>query len=328
MLVMAIVVLITLAASGCFQLFAPSDGEDGETVDPPPCEPPRVPAPPPPEPGDNDGEKAGDEEDEDQGRNELPPLDDLEEDISAVLRDAEGTYGIYFRFLTDDEHAEFDVRADEPFYAASCYKVPLVLYLFERAEAGDLDLDEKMMYKEDHRRSGAGILKEEEPGESYSLRYLASLSIIHSDNSASHMLLDRLGRPDFQSYQEERGAEEVCMQENVASPRDVGFFLADVLARARDDEGEYGEILEWLLDAYPRDRIPGGLPGDVPVASKTGTWPGTINDAAIVLAEDHPYLLVVMSEDVPDYEEGITTIQKIAEHTHEWVKETAPGDDE
>ncbi len=315
LVILAVALLFaSIASAGCLDLFRPASDETEEPTEPPPDDHLRVPPLPPDEPREDDEDDA------------LVPVEALESEIMDILDRAEGVYGIYFRLLDAEGQAELGIRADQPFYAASCYKVALALDLYDRSEAGEIDLNEQMVYQEEHRKSGAGILKHEDPGDAYSLRHLASLSLVHSDNAASHMLLDRLGRTEFENYQLERGAEQVCMQDNVASPRDVSLFLTDALDRSQEKPEPFSEILIWLKEAYPRDRIPAGIPDDVPVASKTGTWPGTYNDAAVVLADDNPFLLIVMSEEVPNYDEGMVTIAQIAEATYQWVDEVLPAD--
>lgn len=176
---------------------------------------------------------------------------------------------------------EIAIRAGERFYAASCYKVPLELYLYEEALDGQVDLEEKLVYTEDYYQGGAGILKDEEPGSSYDLRYLASLAIIDSDNIAAHMLIDRPGRAPIEQYQRDLGAEGVDLRRNLASPRDVALVLERLLILTGQHPDHFGEILAWMEVSYPRNRIPLGLPDSVRVANKTGTWQGVFNDAAL-----------------------------------------------
>ncbi len=235
----------------------------------------------------------------------------MEEQVREIINCSPGDYGVYVRLLGTD--IELAIEADRAFFAASCYKIPLVLCLYERALDAEIDLSEPLHYSEEDFAPGAGLLKEEKPGSFYSLRYLASLAIIHSDNTAAHMLLRRLGYDEFKKYQADQGATSVPADINLASPRDVALFLMRLLTLNQQHPEHFGDILTWMEEARPRDRIPAGLPDHVRVANKTGTWPGTFNDAALVFSEDSVTVLVVMSEGVPSYDEGMSTIMKIAE---------------
>lgn len=240
--------------------------------------------------------------------------EELQREVEHITGEAIGIYGVYFKYRPPDLDAELTVKveSDRAFYVASCYKLPLVLHLYEEAAAGRVELAERMIYAEEHFATGAGLLQKEEFGGSYDLEYLAHLAIVHSDNAASRMLLDRLGRSEFQAYQEGIGARESSMRDMLASPRDLGLFLHRARVQAETDPHHYGVIITWMTQAQPRDRIPRAVPTGVPVASKTGTWPGTMNDAAIILLEDAEALLVVMSEGVPSYEDSMTVITDIA----------------
>ncbi len=242
-------------------------------------------------------------------------LNHLEDELHDIVEDSEGQYGIHVQILNANMSRTIQIRAGEPFFAASLYKIPLVLQLYEKALSESIDLDTEIVYKEEYFATGAGILKEEEPGSSYDLRYLSALSIIHSDNIAANMLRKELGLAALQNYQEDLGAEEVCVYENLASPHDIGLFLDHLLKLTEEHPDLFTEIIDWMKEAYPRDRIPAGIPNEVSVASKTGTWPGTetYNDAALIFCNDGTVIsLVVMSEDVPIYSEGMTTIADIA----------------
>ncbi len=240
-----------------------------------------------------------------------PPsrLGGLKERLDEILASVEGRYGVYFRVL--DAAEEIAIQADRPFYAASCYKVPLVLYLYEKALTGELNLEEEMVYTRDFYTGGAGILKDKEPGSAYSLRQLASMAIIDSDNIAARMLMSRLGRDNVGQYHRGLGAAAVDLDANLASPRDVALALEHLLTLVGERPDHFGEILAWMEVSYPRDRIPRGLPEGVRVANKTGTWYGVFNDAALIFLEGTVSVLVVMSEEVPTYGDGIATIASI-----------------
>ena len=235
----------------------------------------------------------------------------IEERIQEIINRSAGHYGVYVHLLGTD--LEVAIEADQVFFAASCYKIPLVLYLYEQALAAEIDLSEQLRYTEDDVTPGAGILKDKPPGSDHPLSYLASLAIIHSDNTAAHMLMRRLGRHAFKRYQADLGATSVPADRNLASPRDVGLFLMRLIQLNDEHPEHFNDILSWMKEAQPRDRIPAGIPGHVQVASKTGTWPGTLNDAALIFSGDSIMVLVVMSEELPNYEQGMTTIAKIAE---------------
>jgi len=76
---------------------------------------------------------------------------------------------------------------------ASTYKVPVMVEVFRRADAGDLSLDETLPFTEDVRRLGSGVMRDLSLGLALSIRDLVMLMVIVSDNTATRLLLDRVG---------------------------------------------------------------------------------------------------------------------------------------
>ena len=78
---------------------------------------------------------------------------------------------------------EIGRSAERSMPTASVFKLPLLVEVFRQAENGDLDLDQRV------------ILRDFAPGLQPSLRDLAMMIVIVSDNSATNLLLDRVGGP-------------------------------------------------------------------------------------------------------------------------------------
>jgi beta-lactamase class A len=85
------------------------------------------------------------------------------------------------------------VDADRPMPTASTYKVPVMIEVFRQEAAGTLSLDETIEYTEDTRRLGSGVMRDLLPGTTWSTRDLVMLMVIVSDNTATRMLLERVG---------------------------------------------------------------------------------------------------------------------------------------
>ena len=78
---------------------------------------------------------------------------------------------------------------------ASVFKLPVLVEVFRQAVAGVLDLDERVTLRAEDVVMGSGILRDFGPGLQPSLRDLAMMMIIVSDNGATNLLLDRVGGP-------------------------------------------------------------------------------------------------------------------------------------
>jgi len=88
---------------------------------------------------------------------------------------------------------EIAVRADEPVNTVSVIKVPIMVLAYRDAEAGRLDLDERHVIAAEEMRRGTGILQSFAVGLNPTWRDLVTQMIITSDNTATDVLIARLG---------------------------------------------------------------------------------------------------------------------------------------
>lgn len=103
-----------------------------------------------------------------------------------------GRAGVAVRHVDSGVGAAID--ADTPYPMASTYKVPILVEMMARVEAGDLTLDTEIELRPSDQHIGSGLLQDLwAPGLTLSLRNLATMMIILSDNSATDMIIDRLG---------------------------------------------------------------------------------------------------------------------------------------
>jgi len=120
------------------------------------------------------------------------------------------------------------VGADDPVAIASVFKVLVLVALHRSADAGTLDLADRMKVTSDRTTGVAGLGAMHDEAE-LSLRDLALLMITISDNAAADALLDAVG------FEAVRRAIDDCgltATEVVASCRDQYDALVDDLARA------------------------------------------------------------------------------------------------
>jgi beta-lactamase class A len=92
-----------------------------------------------------------------------------------------------------DGDAEAGLRADEPVVTASVFKIPVALELARRAADGDLDLTERVRVGAGDRTIGPTGLSRMSDEVELSLRDLAHLMMTISDNTATDVLMRRLG---------------------------------------------------------------------------------------------------------------------------------------
>lgn len=103
--------------------------------------------------------------------------------------------GFAFADLRSGERVAF--RGEEAFPTASAFKVFVLAELFRAAEAGDCALDERVELTEAGKCIGSGVMALMDGGLRPTLKDLATLMIIISDNTATDLLMARLGKENI-----------------------------------------------------------------------------------------------------------------------------------
>ncbi len=128
-----------------------------------------------------------------------PPLAVAKPSWAEALRDQlaklesryPGKFGVYVKVFGDGE--SLSVRAGEPWYIASGVKVPIALEVFRRIDSGEMRLDDMIELGDDDFVDGAGETNSRVPGSLVAVEYLLEQMLIHSDNTASDLLIRRVG---------------------------------------------------------------------------------------------------------------------------------------
>src|SRR5688500_309292 len=102
-----------------------------------------------------------------------------------------GTGGLVATHLGSGE--EIRVNPDLETTTASTIKVPILIELFRRVEAGTLSLTDRLRVTPEVQVRGSGVLRDLSLWLDLPVRDVATLMIVISDNVATNMLIDLLG---------------------------------------------------------------------------------------------------------------------------------------
>ncbi len=107
--------------------------------------------------------------------------------------DAPGSLGlgVYVRDLASG--AELSFQADQSWYLASTVKVPVAVAVLRGVARGAFQLDQPITLRAADYVDGAGMTNSHAAGAALPIRYLLEQMIIHSDNTASDMLIGLVG---------------------------------------------------------------------------------------------------------------------------------------
>lgn len=227
-----------------------------------------------------------------------------------LQRLADGFDGVAGLHIVDRTSGDrFDVRGDWVFPQASAIKVLILLELFRRAESEPALRRERVELTAANRTAGSGVLQVlTDGGSALSLEDHAIYMILHSDNTSTNVLIDRLGMDAINALAVSLGATETRLQrrmidplasasgrENIATPRDAARVMERLAAcdvpMSRTACERVGEILA-LPKGGPTRRA---VPSNVPVAFKPGGITGVATTWAIVVLPGREYVLAVMT---------------------------------
>ena len=231
----------------------------------------------------------------------------LQAELTSIVEEYEGVAGVHVLDLTSGDR--FTVRDELVFPQASAIKVPILVELFRRAESEPGLLQKRIELTDEVRTGGSGVLQVlTDGGSALSLEDYAIYMILHSDNTATNVLIDELGMDAINDLSASLGAPNTLLQrkmirpeesargnENLSTPRDA----ANIMERIAEcdlplSEGACQRVLEIL--AIPKGgpiRTP--VPNSIPIAFKPGGITGVATVWAIVDVPDRPYVITVMS---------------------------------
>lgn len=206
------------------------------------------------------------------------------------------------------------VRNTERFPMGSVYKFPIALTVLRRVDLGMLSLDQEVTIPPKEFAPGWSPLREHAHGQPIVLPLgdLLMHMVSISDNTASDAILKLLGGPvSVTTRLAELGASnvrvdrsETQMAADLRKPDGPATYARD--ARDTSTPDAMAELLvtfwnrrdglspsshDLLVDLMTRaktgaQRIKAGVPAGATVAHKTGSMPGTANDAAIITSLD------------------------------------------
>lgn len=257
------------------------------------------------------------------GRRELEPA------IADLAGRFSGELGFAARNLATGEEVLF--APDRILPTASVIKLGILAEVFRLRRAGELGLDDRLEVRAADITLGSGVLKTLSPGLRPTVHDLATLMVVVSDNTATNMLVDRVGGVDaVNRTTRDYGFSTIVLHNRIdfdvigddvrrlgeGSPRELARFM-ELLIRGEmvspEDSRAMLAILsrqQYLdqtlrfLDFNPyADEL--RMEQNLGIASKTGFMPGTRADAgALFLPGDVAIAYCALTERSSDLSMG------------------------
>jgi beta-lactamase class A len=175
--------------------------------------------------------------------------DAFEEALGDYFSDLSGDIGVAVQDI--ETGRTFGYNAAEIFPTASTLKVPLIYVLYRLADAGEIDLTERVTLTYANRVPGSGVLQHMDEGLQPTLRDLAELMIIVSDNWATDLLWNRLTKETVNATLAEIGMTQTSLPYTI---REIFSTLAEADPAA--PETTYDVLRTFLKDYDPKPDNP------------------------------------------------------------------------
>lgn len=251
--------------------------------------------------------------------------------IEGLISKLNGEVGVVVKNVKTGEIIMFN--EDMVFPSASIIKLPIIWELFRKIESKDISLDNEVALQECSKVGGFGILKELHNGLNLSIKDLATLMIILSDNVATNVLIDLLGMENINQSSKDIGTKNTILQrkmmdgeakkkglDNFTSPIDVSNILEKFLTSYELSNVSRNKIIDILKRQQCNNKLPVLIDKDIAFAHKTGDLPGVEHDAGILFLNNTEIIVVVLTKNLKDNTEGIKFNNNIGKIVYDYFK--------
>lgn len=156
-----------------------------------------------------------------------------------------GSVGVMVRELGEGGR-ELTYNHEEVYPTASTLKVPLLYELYRQSDAGRVDLGERVTLRHEGRTPGSGVLQNLDEGLQPTIRDLAELMIIVSDNWATDLIYGVIGKENMANTLKELGLHQTHIPMNI---HELFSAFADV--DPEDPKVDYDFLKEYLKTYTP-----------------------------------------------------------------------------
>ncbi|ATV06700.1 class A beta-lactamase-related serine hydrolase [Fusobacterium vincentii] len=251
--------------------------------------------------------------------------------IEKIISQVEGNVCINFYDL--NKNNGFSVNGDKKVLSASMIKLLILAELMKKIFENKFSLSDTVMMANFMKIGGDGVLKELNTGHHFTLKELATLMIIVSDNQATNILIDFLGMENINQLGKELDLKETFLgrkmmdaearkkgYDNYTCADDISLLLKLIYQEKLINKEASQLMLDILLRQQQGERLQRYLPSDIKIAHKCGDLDNLENDGGIIWLGDRAYILVVLTNGMPNLQ-CKQTIGKISKFVYDKMEE-------
>ena len=205
---------------------------------------------------------------------------------------------------------------NQEYFAASTIKAPVVLYVYEQADLGKLNLDSHMIYTSNFFVEGSGSLQYKDFGGTYTVRYLSEKAIVESDNIAYQMVSSSVDNNGIKNFWSSKGAT-TFWKSGVwcsGSAHDFVIYMKELYKYYLTDTKLSRELMEYFYNSvFPLIKSNNGSK----VAHKSG-WRGEIMHDSAIVFDQYPYVVAIFTnKGGADYKDFFANTSNLIAEFHQ-----------
>ncbi|WP_251554465.1 serine hydrolase [Neobacillus muris] len=254
-------------------------------------------------------------------------MDPLKVKIAEELKSFKGRIGLAIEIGNE----RIDHHSEEVFSSASVIKIPILIETLRQSDAGTLNLNNLVSIE--NRTGGSGVLQILSSDARLSILDLMALMITVSDNTATNMLIDRLGIVSINSTIKKLGLTKTALQrkmmdfgakelgiDNVTTAGDMIQCLKAINEKSMLSEKSRNLALNIMHAQQFQDKIPALMDLDkIYVANKTGGLPMVENDCAILRYKNKKAYAAILTNELEDAFMARQAISRIGKFVYDYL---------
>lgn len=227
-----------------------------------------------------------------------------------------------------DSGAYVQIGANQPIAAASTIKTPILVAFFQDVDAGKIKLDEPLEMTADVKVGEAGDFQFLPTGTKISALATATQMIMISDNTATNMIIKRLGgftalNQRFKSW----GLNNIVVNNqlpdlegtNTISTQDMVTLLAMLDKGKLIEPRSRDRFMDIMRRPVTNTLLPKGIDEDARIIHKTGDIRSAVGDAGIVdMPNGKRYAIAVMVKRPDNDQRANELIRQISRATYDY----------
>ncbi len=237
----------------------------------------------------------------------------LEKGLTEIVKNFDGDVGIYVYNLKTKMEAA--INADTIFPTASVVKVPILIEVFNQIKAGNLLLNDSLIYDVKRVYGGSGVMQFFKDSTVTDLRTLASLMITMSDNTTSLWCQELVGggivinktmadlgleHTRVNSRTEGRTTDWETYGWGQTTPREMVSLLVKMRERTLVDAAASDEMYRIMSNSFYTDYSLSQIPPYVQTAAKQGMVDKSRSELVMVNAPSGDYVFYIATKNNAD----------------------------